>query len=89
MIPESEAVGLGWNDSNHGDHCDCRALAAAVGAGPEAVNLNYCRHVLQRHWRLTCNHGGRFAGKRETPQLPPIDPRDPVQAMLLANARPG
>lgn len=52
----------GWGDSDHGDCCDCMMLARAVGAGPQAVDFNYCRAVLQKHWRLKCNHGRRVTG---------------------------
>jgi len=55
-------LAAGWSDSAHGDCCDCVALARAVGAGREAVDLNYCRAVLQKHWRLKCNHRRRGAG---------------------------
>ena len=76
----------GYGDCDHGDHCDCMALARAVGAGADSVDLNYCRRVLQKHWRLKCNHGGRLPAERATPQVPPVDSSDPVQAILLANA---
>lgn len=76
----------GWGDIDHGDHCDCMTLARAVGAGPDTVDLNYCRLVLQKHWRLKCNHGCSVAEARKTPQLPQHDADDPVQAILLANA---
>ena len=37
-------------DCDHGDHCDCLLLSRAVGAGPAAVDVNYCRQVLQKQF---------------------------------------
>jgi hypothetical protein len=79
-------TGVYWQDCDHGDHCDCLLLARAVGAGAEAVGLNDCREVLQKRWRMPCNHGGRDPGPKRTPELPPRDPADPLQAILVANA---
>lgn len=75
-----------WSDCEHGDHCDCMLLARAVGAGAEAVDVNYCRQVLRKHWTLHCNHGARRAQPKATLELPPHDSGDPVQSILLANA---
>lgn len=74
-----------WRDCEHGDHCDCLLLARAVGAGPEAIDFNYCRQVLQKHWGLKCNHGARGSPPKRTPALPPYDASDPVQAVLVSN----
>ena len=41
----------------HGDHCACLVLAEAVGVNPDEITYEYCRSVLQKHWRLTCDHG--------------------------------
>ena len=82
----SAHTGLYWQDCEHGDLCDCLLLARAVGAGPAAVDRNYCRQVLQKHWRVACNHGVRVPGPKRTPELPPRDPADPLQAILVANA---
>ena len=79
-------TGVYWQDCDHGDHCDCLLLARAVGAGPAAVDLNYCRQVLQKHWRVKCNHGLRAEGPKQTPDLPPHDSTDPLQAILVLNA---
>lgn len=75
-----------WWQRDHGDSCDCRALAIAAGAGPDAVDFQYCRQVLQKHWRVKCNHGRGVPGVRATPQIPKRDAGDPVQAILVANA---
>lgn len=81
---------FGWRDVDHGDRCDCMLLAAAVGAPPSATDLLYCRQVLQKHWRISCNHGCRLRGQPVTPKLPrQLDPHDPVHAVLLANVEPG
>jgi hypothetical protein len=45
----------------------------------------YCRQVLQKHWRLRCNHGGCPAAAPLTLQLPSLELHDPVHAVLLAN----
>ena len=75
-----------WQGVEHGDHCDCVVLARAVGAPASSVDYCYCRNVLQKHWRLSCNHGCGHAPAAVTPHLPRVDVRDPVQAALLANA---
>lgn len=72
-------------EADHGDLCDCRLLAEAVGAQPSAVDFSYCRRVLQQHWRVRCNHGHRGPQAIVTPQVPPLDVHDPLQATLLAN----
>ena len=74
-----------WRDVDHGDMCDCMLLARAVGGSTSCVDFGYCQNVLQKHWRLKCNHGGRRPAPRETPQLPPLDIHDPLQAAVLAN----
>ena len=86
MTADTGLLAPSWADTDHGDCCDCMMLAPAVGAGPGAVDFNYCRQVLQKHWRLKCNHGSRVPGERATPQLLPRDAGDPVQAILVANA---
>ena len=75
-----------WRDVEHGDMCDCMLLAKAAGATPSSMDLSYCQNVLQKHWRVRCNHGRRVPQAPETPRLPPLDIRDPVHAVLLANA---
>lgn len=74
-----------WRDVEHGDECACMLLTQAIGAPADTVDYHYCRQVLQKHWRVRCNHGGCPAAAPVTPQLPRLDPHDPVQAMLLAN----
>lgn len=73
-------------EHEHGEFCDCMLLASAVGADPTAVNFSYCRRVLQKRWRIKCEHGKRVPGERVTPELPPRDSGDAVQAILVANA---
>ena len=75
-----------WRDVDHGDRCDCMLLANAVGASAGCVDFSYCQNVLQKHWRLRCNHGCRMPAAPVTPQLPHLDIREPLQAALLANA---
>lgn len=40
----------------HGEHCGCRLLALAIGMDPGKLSYAYCVNVLQKRWRLTCNH---------------------------------
>lgn len=71
----------------HGDRCECRLLAEAVGLKPGAIGFAYCRAVLKKHWTLECNHG--------CPDEPPlassgekwhdVGPLDPVKAILIKN----
>ena len=74
-----------WRDVQHGDECSCTLLAKAIGAPADTVDQYYCRQVLQKHWRVRCNHGGCPAAPLVTPALPNLDLHDPVQAMILAN----
>ena len=71
-------------EHDHGDQCDCRLLASAVGADPSKLDFTYCRLVLQKRWEVRCNHGG-ISTARATPELPSHDPHDPVHAILIAN----
>jgi hypothetical protein len=41
--------------------CACLLLAAAAGAGAEAVSLGYCMNVLKKHWQLQCDSEDRCA----------------------------
>ena len=70
----------------HGDQCDCRLLASAVGADLDAVDFTYCRLVLQKRWKVRCNHGGGVFVARAIPELPRYDLHDAVQAILIVNA---
>ena len=74
-----------WHDVDHGEKCDCMLLARAAGALPSSMDLGYCQNVLQKHWRLRCNHGRRLPLPPETPKFPPLDIHDPLHAALLAN----
>ena len=73
---------------DHGEHCDCVILAAAVGAGPEAISCHYCRDVLQKHWGIHCRHGEHGPSK-----IPKISERwrivgeiDSLKAILIKEA---
>jgi hypothetical protein len=85
MHMHSQPAHFAWRDVEHGDHCSCRLLAQAIGVPAYTLDYIYCRLVLQRHWRMRCNHGGRQAAVPVTPQFPRVDLHDPVQAALLAN----
>jgi len=73
-------------EREHGAHCSCRLLAAAAGAQPSALDYGFCRRVLQKRWRMTCDHIPQVSRKKLTPNLPSFDSRDPVHALLIANA---
>ena len=70
----------------HGTHCSCRVLAAAAGAPPATIDYGFCRSVLQKRWNMMCDHLPHVAARKATPKLPPHDVRDPVHALLIANA---
>jgi hypothetical protein len=61
-------------------------LAAAAGADPSALDYGFCRQVLQKRWRMTCDHIPKIRREKVTPRLPPHDLQDPVQLLLIANA---
>jgi hypothetical protein len=75
----------GW-ERKHGMHCSCRLLAAAIGITPESIDYAYCHRVLQRHWRVVCDHIPVSVARRVTREIPPHNPRDPVHVLLIANA---
>ena len=81
----SQSAHCTWRDVEHGDECGCMLLAQAIGVPVDTVDFNYCRQVLQKHWRVRCNHGGCPPAALLTPQLPHLDLHDPVHAVLLAN----
>ena len=70
----------------HGLHCSCRLLAAAVGADSSAIDYALCRHILQKRWRMTCDHIPEAPRIKVTLEPPPHDPQDPLHALLIANA---
>lgn len=74
---------------HHGSHCSCRALARALGLAESAIDFNYCRNVLQKHWRMSCDHLPLTLETRQTLQVPPHDTDDPVHMILLANIEHG
>ncbi len=89
MYAESETHGCwlaGRLAQVHGSHCSCRLLAAAAGADPSAIDYALCRGVLQKRWRMTCDHIPQVRRNKVTPRLPLHDSRDPVHLLLIANA---
>lgn len=70
----------------HGEHCSCRALAAATCVKPSSIDYAYCHLVLQRKWRITCDHIPHVSPGKVTREPPPHDSRDPLHALLIANA---
>lgn len=41
----------------HGNVCSCQLLSLAVTGKLDGCDYEYCRNVLQRHWKVRCNHG--------------------------------
>lgn len=78
---------VGWHrERKHGSHCSCRVLASIAGGDPSIIDYGYCRQVLQKRWRMRCDHIPEVHREKSTPELPSHDPRDPVHALLIANA---
>ena len=70
----------------HGSHCSCRTLAAATGVDPSVIDYALCHNILQKRWRMTCDHIPEVPRVKVTPMPPPHDPQDPLHALLIANA---
>lgn len=73
-------------ERRHGSHCACRLLTAVAGAEAAALDYGFCRQVLQKRWRMTCDHIPEIHREKVTPRLPPHDSHDSVQLLLIANA---
>ena len=85
MTPQV-SPGCAWEYA-HGEHCACLVLAAAVGAGPEAVSCDYCSNVLQKHWDVACDHGHSVARKSTARSACwQFGKLDRVKAMLVKEA---
>lgn len=72
----------------HGAGCDCRLLAAATHAHPEAIPFSYCINVLQKRYAMTCRHGEsrEFLGPALRGEgWTDLGPVDAVKAILVAN----
>lgn len=71
---------------DHGERCECLILAAAVGAGPKSISFNYCRDILQKHWRITCRHGEHAPAEPVKPaseRWRGVGKIDPLKAFLI------
>ena len=88
MNPECNTQGCcivkQWS-RDHGEHCSCRALATAIGVKPSSIDYAFCHLVLQKHWRMSCDHIPDVSPKKVTREPPPHDSRDPLHALLIAN----
>lgn len=73
----------------HGTRCNCKLLAEALHMDPRNLTYEFCRTVLQKHWKMTCRHGEilpvdeqrAFAEKWKD-----IGAMTPLNAMLVKNA---
>jgi hypothetical protein len=61
-------------------------LAAAAGADPSAIDYALCSRILQKRWRMTCDHIPHAPRMKVAWEPPPHDPQDPLHALLIANA---
>ena len=78
---------VGWyQERKHGSHCSCRVLATIAGGDPSIIDYGYCRQVLQKRWRMRCDHIPEVHREKTTPRLPVHDAHDPLHALLIANA---
>ena len=78
---------VGWHkERRHGSRCSCRVLATIAGGDASIIDYGYCRLVLQKRWRMRCDHVPEARRAKTTPRLPPHDANDPVHALLIANA---
>ena len=70
---------------DHGEHCDCVILAAAVGAGPKSISFQYCRDVLQKHWLINCRHGEHAPGEtvKVSERWRDVGKIDPLKVILI------
>lgn len=41
----------------HGSYCSCIVLEAATQVMPGTISYAFCTGVLQKRWRMTCDHG--------------------------------
>lgn len=81
-------AGLGNEKVPHGNCCDCVLLAAAIGAGPDAISFDYCLNVLQKRWLLTCRHGEILETREEnkaSEKWRNFGEMDAVKAILIRN----
>ena len=81
-------AGLGNEKVPHGTNCECLLLAAAIGAGSQAIPFDYCLNVLQKHWRLTCRHGEILETRDEKKageKWRNCGEMDAVKAILISN----
>jgi hypothetical protein len=74
--------------SHHGEVCDCKQLAAALGCDPAAISFDFCYRVLQRHWHVKCRHGSGEDPSHASVahQWKDIGRADAVKAILISNA---
>lgn len=73
----------------HGTLCSCKLLAEALQMDPRKLTYEYCRTVLQKHWRMTCRHGEVLPTDEPaclTEKWKDIGAMTPLSAILLKNA---
>ena len=76
----------------HGEQCSCKLLAQAAGVDPRNLSFGYCQRVLQRRWRVTCNHGESISKPAVTGlagHWRDVGSIDSVKAILMGNDQGG
>ena len=76
------------SELRHGSHCSCKVLEVATKARPGSISCLFCKTILQKRWRMTCNHG------KDSTEEKPMGPErwavigalrgDAVKAILVA-----
>lgn len=75
-------------EERHGPGCECLKLLALVGGDRRSMRFGFCVRVLQKHWRLTCQHGESESSPvavRTSERWHDLGDIDAVKAILLKN----
>ena len=73
----------------HGTRCSCKLLAEALHMDPRKLTYEFCRTVLQKHWRMTCRHGEILPADEQVSSAEKwkdIGAMTPLNAILVKNA---
>ena len=85
-VTDMSMRGIAARAQVHGSHCSCALLTEAIGADPSAIDYTFCRNILQKRWRMTCDHIPEAPRIKMTPEIPLHDSQDTLQVILIANA---
>lgn len=84
--PANETYVGSWRRRARRALCLCRSVAMAAGAERSVIDCALCRSVLQRRWRITCDHLSPYPKEWVKGVLPPYDSDNPLDTLLIANA---